>query len=134
MQQLLLFLDYIISNVDNKNQVDAVYFDFSKAFDSVPPSELLFKLRASEIVGNLWEWLKAYLSDRHQYTVVNNCTSGMLPGISGVPQGSILGPVLFIIYLNDLPASTTCAKDFKFCRRHNRITAPGDVVCFQTAF
>ena len=75
---------------------DVVYLDFAKAFDSVPHQELLYKLRLMDIDGNLWLWFRDYLSDRFQCVCIGSCRSNLLSVLSGVPQGSILGPLLFI--------------------------------------
>ena len=78
---------------------------FRKAFDSVCHTNLLIKLWDFGITGDLWHWFKSYLTDRQQCVIINNSTSTTLPVLSGVPQGSILGPILFSIYVNDLPSS-----------------------------
>ncbi len=111
------------------------YLDFRKAFDSVPHVELLSKLRSSGITGNLWRWFEAYLTNRLQYTKVNNCDSSLKPVLSGVPQGSILDPILFILYLNDLPVAVSGAKLLSFAddtKCFRNILSRTEVTCFQS--
>ncbi|MCG8431742.1 MAG: hypothetical protein MJA29_11285, partial [Candidatus Omnitrophica bacterium] len=103
--QMVQVLDKIGLTLDNGGQVDMIYLDFSKAFDSVPHDLLTHKVRSFGINGNLLAWLKSYLSDRQQRVVVEGAVSPLLPVVSGVPQGSILGPLLFSMYVNDLPAT-----------------------------
>ena len=81
---------------------DVIYIDFTRAFDSVVHSKLLLKLRHYGIDGNLLNWIASFLSNRTQRVVLNNCFSKSSPVLSGVVQGSVLGPVLFLVFTNDL--------------------------------
>ena len=98
------YTHFISKNINNKVQVDSVYTDFSSAFDSVDHSLLLHKLKSYGIVGKLHKLLSSYLSNRTQIVTINSGASRSEFVTSGVPQGSILGPLMFVIFVNDLPS------------------------------
>jgi hypothetical protein len=121
------FTNDIAYHIDNKQQVDTIYTDFAKAFDSVNHSLLLHKIKGYGISGKLYELLESYLSERTQTVVMDGSRSTTENVTSGVPQGSILGPLLFTLYVNDIPKcfkSSKClmyADDLKIYRTINNV-------------
>ena len=124
LTNMLCFLEEITKWIDVGLPVDIIYLDFQKAFDKVPHQRLLLKLKAHGIGNSITDWIEQWLTDRRQRVVVDGEVSNWKSVLSGVPQGSVLGPILFLIYINDLDDSITSnvlkfADDTKLFRKVN---------------
>lgn len=132
---LVRYVSDISEALDARHEVDAIYTDFSSAFDKVSHPLMVAKLEYSGVHGSLLRWFKSYLLNRSQFVAVNGYVSYMFLARSGVPQGSHLGPVLFSLFVNDLISqikhceSLLYADDLKI---YKRITGPADSKLVQT--
>ena len=104
--QLLEFSADVLETLQDRKQCDTVIMDFSKAFDKVSHDRLLYKLDRAGIDPNTRAWIKSFLSERSQKVVIDGVESNAVSVTSGVPQGSVLGPILFLMYIDDMPQYT----------------------------
>jgi hypothetical protein len=96
--------------LDEGGAVDIIYLDYRKAFDSVPHRRLLYKLSKYGISGQVWTWIQNFLTDRTQRVRISGSFSDSVSVLSGVPQGSVLGPTLFLLYVNEIPDLLTSSR------------------------
>ena len=102
VNQLLKIVHQIYQDINNGKDTCLIFLDVSKAFDKVWHKGLLFKLRQLGIIGTLYDWIEHYLTGRPQKVVINGISSSLRYLQNDVPQGSILGTLLFLIYINDI--------------------------------
>ena len=105
---LMTLMNRLITSLENDEYVLGIYLDFSKAFDTVDHVILLKKLAHYGIRGTALKWFEGYPNNREQYVTYNGISSSKQRIKCGVPQGSILGPLLFLVYINDLPVCLVC--------------------------
>ena len=124
----------------NNQAFDVIYTDFSKAFDSVPHERLFLKLEALGIRGDVLEWIKSFLRGRTQCVNVDGVHSTWRDVLSGIPQGSVIGPILFVIFINDLPShvkNNTCKLFADDCKLFGNVetkeesTVQTDLTCLE---
>lgn len=132
LQAVLSIADKIQTSIDSSNFSCGIFLDLSKAFDTVNHKILLDKLSFYGIRGNALEWFKSYLSNRKQFVSIGNVNSDMMSIPMGVPQGSVLGPLLFLLYLNDLPKCSSVLDFHLFADDTNLFYSSGSLLDIET--
>jgi len=133
LTNLLTFFEDVTDYVDKGNAVDVIYLDFQKAFDKVPHKRLLRKVRSLGIGGHIYNWLENWLSQQSQRVQLAGFSSDWVEVKSGVPQGSVLGPILFLIYINDIDEGIS-SKILKFAddtKLYRKLETDSDIVQLQ---
>ena len=135
LSQLLDHYDNILKLLEMGLNVDTIYLDFSKAFDKVDHNVIMDKLRLMGISGKIYDWITSFLSLRYQTVIVNGFSSEPSHVKSGVPQGSVIGPLLFLVLISDINTNVSAAKVNSFAddtRATNGISDNTDVSNLQT--
>ena len=131
--QLLTLTEDISYALDHRKQVDVILLDFAKAFDTVPHQRLLTKLHFYGIQNDTYNWIKAWLSNRTQQILLDGITSSSVAVTSGVPQGTVLGPLMFLLYINDI--TTNIKSPLRIfaddCLLYRVINSPEDTIILQ---
>ena len=112
--------------MDKSGQVDVIYLHYAKAFNTVLHSDILVKFKKFDIKGKLLNWFADYLNNRSQKVAVDGALSNYKPVLSGIPPGSILGPMQFLVFINDTPTCTTAKTTLALFA--------GDSKCYQAIF
>ena len=123
-------MDNLTHCLDNGEYVIGIFLEFSKAFDTVDHNILLQKLSLYGIRGTALDWFQSYLTNRYQFVTYNGELSERKKVKCGVPQGSILGPLLFLIYINYLADVCKCSFTHPICRWHQLISSWDWFICY----
>ena len=110
--QLVQYIHSLAKTLDSGGQTDLIYLDMAKAFDRVPHEKLVYKLEMIGLRSPLLAWIKDYLTNRRHRVIIEGTASDWKPVTSGVPHGSIIGPILFLFYVNDIMENLSAGTSF----------------------